>query len=107
MITEFFNKSKFVVSKLSDQVVVTSDVPFSLPLYAVDILKYNEAIITNAIITKTSGRDTTILPVVCTINNNIVTATIPSASWNGLDNLQLSLTIGDDIVTISLFNKGI
>jgi hypothetical protein len=111
LIDEFFNKSRFSVSKLSDQVEVKPDVLFSLPTFILDTISLAQATTVTAKLIKTTGRDITELPTVVTStllgNTCSFSATPALVDWDGKTSLSLKVTVDlTNIVLVLLVNKG-
>jgi len=104
---EFFNKTKWVLTKQSDP-LIKPDTTFVLPIYIIDILGMQHPTTITASIIKISGRNKTILPTVVTataLGNGLFTAgaTIVTVDWNGTEALNLNITVdGGDVVTLQL-----
>lgn len=107
MIDEFFNKHRYTVSKLTDQLDIKPDVSFTLPTFIVDSLTFIKPTIVTAKLIKISGRDTIELPTVVTVANQTFTATPSVVDWDGKVSLSLKVVIEDTyIVLVPLVQKG-
>jgi len=103
MTEAFFNKSRFAVVKLTDQVEIKPDVVFSLAVKVYDTL--GDVLITSVScsIIKAAGRDTVVLPTVLTYTEPNISGTISSIDWDGITPLQLKVVINTyHIVIINL-----
>lgn len=98
----FFNKMKYTVVKLSDQIEVKQDVAFSLPLIIMDAISFEEPTSVTASIIKSSGRDITVLPTVITITgskyNYQAAGTIATIDWDGILAITLRVLINSTYV---------
>lgn len=104
---EFFNKTRWVVLKVSDQVAIKPDTAFTLPLVISDTLSLTFPVSVTATLIKTSGRTRTQLTDVVTITklsegSYTAAATILAASWNGTDSLTLNLVIDGATIPVQL-----
>lgn len=107
MIDEFFNKSKYTVSKISDQYEIKPDSAFTLYTVIVDSIKYTKPVSISAKLVKTTGRDQTELPTVVTVTGQAFTATPALADWDGKTSLQLKVILdGVYTVFVPLVQKG-
>lgn len=100
----FFNKTKFSVTKLSDQVEVKPDVLFNVPLLIMDTMSFNEPTFISATIIKSSGRDILSLPTVISVTgtkyNYTVSGTILTIDWDGVISISLKLVINTDYTIV-------
>lgn len=107
MITEFFNKSKFSVSKLTDQVDITPDKAISLPTFIIDTLTFQKPTSISAKLVKTTGRDSMELPTVVTVVDQVFTATPLLVDWDGKTTLSLKVLVdGVYTIIVPLVQKG-
>lgn len=106
MITEFFNKSRFSVSKLTDQIDIRPDVAFSLPTYIVDSITFAKPQVITAKLVKVIGRDTTELATVVTVVGQTFSATPALADWDGKTSLSIKIVIDGSVVILPLVQKG-
>lgn len=107
MIAEFFNKSKYVVSKISDQYEIKPDTAFTIYTIIVDSIKHTQPTLLSAKLVKTVGRDQTELPTIVTIVGQAFTATPALVDWDGKTSLYLKVLI-DSVypVLVPLVQKG-
>ena len=107
MIDEFFNKHRYTVSKLTDQLDIKPDVAFTLPTFIVDTITFIKPTTVSAKLVKISGRDVIELPTVVTVTDQTFTAIPAVADWDGKVSLSLKVTIdGAHIVLVPLVQKG-
>ena len=111
LIDEFFNKSKYSVSKLTDQVEIKPDTLFSLPAFIIDTSSFTPPSLVSAKLIKTSGRDIVELATVITITGSINTYTFSATpalvDWDAKTSLSLKVTIdGTETIIVPLVNKG-
>lgn len=106
--TEFFNKARFSVIKLTDQVDISPAVAFSIATTIIDSLKFIAPTAVTAVLQKVSGRNTTTLPTVVTVSGaHTFTATPALIDWDGTTTLQLKVTINTvNTVIIPLVIRG-
>ena len=101
---EFFNKSKFLVMKLTDQLEVKPNVAFSLPTLIIDLLGKQAITSVTAKLVVQDGRNTTELADVVTVTGQTFSAT--PITWTGTGVLNLKVTINDiNMQTIYLAGK--
>lgn len=103
MLTDnFFNKTRFSVVKLTDQVEIAPNTAFSLPTTILDTLSFKAPTTVTAVLQKVIGRATTTLPTVVTVTGTyIFSATPATLDWDGTTTLQMKITI-DTVNTIIL-----
>lgn len=107
MIDEFFNKHRYTVSKLTDQLDIKPDVAFTLPTFIVDAITFIKPTTISAKLVKISGRDIVELPTVVTVTDQTFIATPATVDWDGKISLSLKVTIdGAHIVLVPLVQKG-
>jgi len=111
LIDEFFNKSRFSVSKLSDQVEVKPNTLFSLPVYIIDMLQFTAPTTVSAKLIKSTGRDVIELATVVTTTGTgksyTMSATPATLDWDGTTTLSLKVLINSvEIVVVPLVVKG-
>lgn len=98
--TDFFNKARFSVIKLTDQVEIIPNVQFSLATTILDSLKFTLPTTVTAVLQKVNGRATTTLPTVVTVSGNYTFIATPANSdWDGTSTLQMKVTI-DTVNTV-------
>lgn len=99
----FFNKSKYSVTKLSDQVEFKPNVAFNLPLIIMDAISFEEPTSVTASLIKSSGRDIITLPTVVTVTgskyNYTASGTVASTDWDGIVPISMKLLI-DGTLTV-------
>lgn len=107
MIDEFFNKKRYTVSKLTDQLDVRPDIAFSLPTYIVDALTFKKPSTVSAKLMKINGRDIVELPTVVSVVDQTFSATPALVDWDGKTSLSLKVLIdGTHSVIVPLVQKG-
>lgn len=109
MVTDsFFNKSRYVATRLTDQVDVAPGVSFTLPTAIYDVLTFAAPTTVTAVLQKVSGRDVTTLPTVITVTNTYkFTGTPALVDWDGKTSLQLKITVNlTNTLVIPLVIKG-
>jgi hypothetical protein len=100
----FFNKTKFNVTKLSDQVEIKPDVLFSIPLIVMDAISFGEPKLLSATVIKSSGRDIVSLPTVLSVTggeyNYVISGVILAADWDGVVSISLKVIIDSDYTIV-------
>lgn len=109
--TEFFNTSKFLVTKLSEQLLVEPNVAMNIPAYILDMVGYTVPTSVTASLIKVVGRDQVVLPTVITVTNPITAiynfaGTPALLDWDGKTNLILKVIIDTtEVVYVPLVIK--
>lgn len=103
--SEFFNKSKFIVTKLSDQVEYKPDTQFVLPAFIIDGISYEEPTTITASLQTVNGRTVVDINTVVTVSkvadrHYTFSATPAAAEWTGAMTLQLKVTMDTEYITI-------
>lgn len=107
MINEFFNKSRFIVSKVSDQYEVKPGISFTLYTIIYDSITYVKPTTITASLVKVSGRDQVVLPTVVTVTGQSFSAAPALVDWDGSTSLMLRVVIDStQIVLVPLVQKG-
>jgi len=106
----FFNKSKFIASKLVESIEIKPTIAFSIPLFIIDAVTYFEVISVTATIEKVDGRNITALPTVVTMTGTAftytATGTIASLDWDGIVPLNLKIIADGQTIIVPLVTKG-
>jgi len=100
----FFNKTKFSVTKLSDQVEIKPGVLFNIPLIVMDAISFSEPELLSATVIKSSGRDVVSLPTVLSVTgdkyNYVISGTILTVDWDGIVSISLKVIIDLDYTIV-------
>ena len=105
---EFFDKTKWTISKLTDSPLVKPDVQFSLNIKVMDQVKLVEPLTISGKLVKVSGRNKTELTATVSIvrvnqGTYTVTATPTALEWNGTDGLNLQFLVNStDSISLPL-----
>jgi len=104
LIDEFFNKSKFLVMKLTDQLEIKATAEFTLPTLIIDMIGSQTITSITGTLVVQDGRTTTELLDVVTVTDQTFSAT--PATWTGAGTLNLKVTVnGEYVQTIYLAGK--
>jgi hypothetical protein len=106
MTTEFFNKSKYIISKLSEY-EVKPDVAFTVPYFIWDSVSLVIPTTITAKLVKVDGRNTTELPTVVTVVKLTDTSwsfsgTIAAVDWLVTQALSIKISVDGNVFMIPM-----